>query len=54
MAISEVYEQYKHLDCLFTDPVWIGVTARGDTIRDLWAAIKVAAEDEVADKTHLR
>ncbi len=38
MELKEVYEKYKHLDIVLSDPV--GESFEWELIRDLWVAIK--------------
>jgi hypothetical protein len=38
MELKEVYERYKHLDIVLSDPV--GESFEWALIRDLWVAIK--------------
>ncbi len=41
MTILEVYEEYKHLDHLLSDPTWVecgGIS--GHMLGDFWGAIK--------------
>lgn len=42
MTIKEVYEKYKHFDCLFADEEWMmsGKDIYWKVIFDLWQAIK--------------
>lgn len=40
MALSEVYERYKHLDKLLSDEKWLSPDIREIILYDLWQAIK--------------
>jgi hypothetical protein len=44
-AIQEVYERYKHLDELLSDPQWTEDTLLGQIRLDLWQAIKAHVEE---------
>jgi len=48
MTILQVYEQYKHVDYLIGDPTWLPENFLGKIIQDLWTAIKLRAEIEIA------
>ena len=48
MTILQVYERYKHLDQLLSDPVWLPGNTLGKIINDLWETIKVQAEIQAA------
>ena len=43
--IESVYEKFKHLDKLLSDPEWCGTDARMTMLHELWIAVKA----EVAD-----
>jgi hypothetical protein len=38
--LREVYEKYKHLDQLLTDPEWAGENAPLRMVQAMWSAIK--------------
>lgn len=48
---KEVYERFKHLDILFSDPVWMGIDDDNegavfrDTLYELWKALKKLVEE---------
>ena len=44
MTIAEVYERYKHLDGVFTNPAWKPERFEGFILRDLWLAVKAEME----------
>lgn len=44
MTIQEVWEKYRHLDVLFSDPVWMQEDDNliRNTLFDVWTAVKDA------------
>ena len=47
MSIIEVYEKHKHLDRVLSDPQFCEGSAMAHVARELWLAIKEAAEQGV-------
>ena len=47
MSIIEVYEKHKHLDRVLSDPQFCEDSAMTSISRELWLAIKEAAEQGV-------
>ena len=46
MTPADVYEKYKHLDRLLSDPEWLPKSFESYILRDLWCSIR----DEQAAK----
>ena len=50
MNLEAVYEKYKHLDPLLSDPEWLGSEFRWLCLGDLWAAVKNAVLTSAATR----
>lgn len=45
-ALTDVYDQYKHLDVLLSDDEWLPNSPQGKALGDFWLAIKSAVQED--------